>query len=117
MKPGTILFLAVLVVIGYAGMLFLKPVINNFRLKDAMEQQARVGTVEPDSTIGRVLAEKAAAWGIPLAKEDFVAGIDRSTPGEVTIAVSYEVEVALPSFKHTLRFNPRVTVQPMVTER
>lgn len=117
MKIGPVVFFLFVALVGYVGMQFLKPVLVNFRLKEAMEEQARMASVEADSTIARTLAEKAESLHIPLAKEDFRGGIERQTPGEVTIAVSYVVEVTLPSYRRTLKFHPKVTVQPMVTER
>jgi len=112
--------LVFLIVVGgilYVGFKLLVPFFHFWDLQDIMHQHAKMALMENDETIAKALAEKAKDLGLPLSKEDFLAGIDRSSPGKITIDVHYETELVFPYYRHFLKFHPHVTEVPLPVER
>lgn len=96
-----------LVVVGfYLAWELLPPYFANYQLQDAIENEARLDSYNPNKTdadIKNSIVKAARDLDIRLKPEDVV--ISRDGPN-LLISASYTVHVDLPGFPLDIKFNP-----------
>lgn len=102
---GCLFTLLVLVTIVYFGVNIGEVYFRYYRLRDAMEQEARFADTRDDVTIRARLDSVADSIGIPQNRAEF--RIQRSANG-VVLVTEYTERVELPLFVRDFRFAPRV---------
>jgi hypothetical protein len=97
----------IVVVIGfYLAWELIPPYLNNYQLADAIENEARLSSYNPNKTdadIKNSVVKAAHDLDIPLKQEDIQ--VSRDGPNLI-ISASYTVHVDLPGFPLDLKFNP-----------
>ena len=104
---GCLFSLLIIVVLGYLGYKFVPHYINNYELKDAVNeiavyQGAGLGGGPEKRTIHEQVMAKAKELGIPLKRENIKV---RQEGEKVYITVNYTVPVDLPSKTYNLDFD------------
>jgi len=100
--------LGLLVVVGgfYLAWELIPPYLANYQLQDAIENEARMDSYNPnrtDADIKASVVKAARDLDIVLRPED--VQVSRDGPN-LTISASYTVHVDLPGYPLDLRFNP-----------
>jgi hypothetical protein len=104
-RLGCLLGILLLVTAIYFGANIGEVYVRSFRLRDAMEQEARFAHQRDDNTIRSRLVAYVDSIGLPEAAARF--RIDR-TAGTIVIATDYTEHVELPLLVREFRFTPRV---------
>ncbi len=105
-RLGCLVFLLILVAVGYFGFNVGEVYFRYYRFRDAMEQEVHFADTREDSAIVRRLAALADSLGLP--DEAGRIGIQRRN-NRVTISARYSETVELPLFVRELHFEPQVT--------
>ena len=106
-KLGCLVSLALFVAAVYYGEHIGRVYLRYYRLRDAMQSQARLAPSLDDGVIGRRLAARADSLfdgNKPLRFRIRRGG----TPARITIETEYSERVELPFFKHTFLLKPKV---------
>lgn len=97
----------IVVVAGfYLAWELIPPYLNNYQLADAIENEARLDSYNPNKTdadIKNSVVKAARDLDIPLKPED--VQVTREGPN-LSISASYTVHVDLPGYPLDLKFNP-----------
>ncbi|HSA54492.1 MAG TPA: hypothetical protein VLE53_02255 [Gemmatimonadaceae bacterium] len=104
-RLGCLLGALVLVTAIYFGVNIGEVFLRYYRIRDAMQQEARFADVRPDSAIRNRLRATADSLGLP---EDAGRVSIQRTRNSITITSSYAELVELPLFVREFRFTPRI---------
>ena len=104
-RLGCLLGLLVLVTVVYFGVNIGEVYLRYYRMRDAMQQEARFADVRPDSAIRSRLRATADSLGLP---DDAGRVSILRAQNQITIYSSYAELVELPLFVREFRFSPRV---------
>lgn len=104
-RLGCLFTLLVLVTAVYFGVNIGEVYFRYYRLRDAMEQEARFADTRDDATIRARLDAVADSIGIPQNRAAF--RVQRSG-NSVVLVTEYTERVELPLFVRDLKFVPRV---------
>jgi hypothetical protein len=99
---GCLFFLLLVVTAGYFAFDWLDAYWRYYKLRDAMQTEARFAENYSDQMIRRHLRAKADSLGVP---DDAVMRV-RRTRGGIAIWTQYSEEVRLPMLEKTLTFSP-----------
>jgi hypothetical protein len=104
-RLGCLVSLLLLVTVLYFGVNIGEVYLRYYRLRDAMEQEARFARTHDDEAIQRRLSAFADSIGLP---DDAGRFRIRRSANRITISTEYSEHVELPLFVRVLRFKPNV---------
>ena len=109
-RVGCLFFLMVVVAVGYWGVPIASTYVRLYRFKSEMQSQARFAPSIDDGTIRRRLVQKIEALGLP-DEARRIQILRVTTPREIQISTSWEVDIVLPFFTQTITLSPEVRVR------
>ena len=105
-KVGCLTFVAVFVAAVYVAIPFGEAYFRYLNYKDAMKQELRFRSGQPDDRIKRDLQTAADSLGLPDGADSL--RITRKD-GQITVEAEYEEVIRFYRFQKVLRFQPRAT--------
>ena len=105
-KFGCLMFVLFFVGVVYVSLPIGEAYFRYLNYKDAMRQELRFRSGQPDDRIKRDLQAQADSLGLPDAADSLT--ITRKE-GQITVEADYEEIVKYPGFQKVLRFQPRAT--------
>ena len=105
-KVGCLMFLLFFAGVVYVSIPIGKAYFRYLNYKDAMKQELRFRSGQPDDRIKRDLQATADSLGLPEAADSLK--ITRKD-GQITVEADYEEIIKFPYYQKVLRFQPRVT--------
>jgi hypothetical protein len=104
-RLGCLVSVLLVVTIGYFGLNIGEVYLRFYRLRDAMEQEARFAQTRTDDAIRLRLAALADSIGLPeeAARVTIVRNANR-----IVISSDYSETIELPLFVRELKFTPQV---------
>jgi hypothetical protein len=104
-RLGCLIGVLLIVTAVYFGANIGEVYLRNYRLRDAMSQEARFAQGRADTAIRARLRAVADSLGLP---DEAGRATIRRARNRIVISSSYVVLVELPLFVHEFRFAPRV---------
>jgi hypothetical protein len=104
-RLGCLVTLLLVVAIAYFGFNIGEVYVRFYRLRDAMEQEARFAHNRDDNAIRLRLAAVADSLGLP---DDAGRMVIRRNSSNITISTDYSEHVELPMFVREFKFRPVV---------
>jgi len=104
-KLGTLIWIIILIAVGYCGFKIVPPYIDNYQLEDFMKQETRFAGVNRRSSdqLREVIYKRIQELEIPARREDI--RVDVVQDG-FKVSVKYTVVIELPGYALSLNFNP-----------
>lgn len=105
-RLGCLVSALLIVTVAYFGFNIGEVYLRFYRLRDAMEQEARFASTKTDDAIRLRLAAVVDSLGLPddAGRVKIIRNANR-----IIISSEYSVHVELPMFVRELRFSPQVT--------
>ena len=109
-RLGCLFLLLLVAAVGYYGFEIGGTFLTYFRMRDAMQSEARLAPSIGDDVIRRRLTRKAEELNLPAEARQFRIR-RRARPREIVITTSWQADLELPCFVYTVTFRPEARAQ------